>query len=225
MFRIFTLSLTSQRLMLIGATGHAWKSSRLIGVCNHAARKVSSASDFDPFSQRSRLIREAGRQEPEDPRQSCIDHLRKMVCSCGIWGYKSPRYILRDLYFPVTPAYGITYGEDGELVQVAPVPSEQPLEVYVAANVLPWGVVLEAEYGYRASAALIDSLMIIKPEFSADIGLNRYRSQGRSVNLGPLTWSPRPDVRLDLGKVVRELSDTYDVPVHVVRAPEFFFNY
>lgn len=222
MFRLFRLSISKQQLLLVGATGTKWTSSKLIGVCNHAASSGRAiALDFDPYQRSARLLRNGVVQE-NDARQVCIDHLRTMSCSCGIWGYKEPRFLLRDNYFVPNDMYAITVdGTDVYESTAVGVITTSSL-VCVGANVIPWGVVLEAEYGFRASAALIDSLMIIRPDTPATITFTL-----EAVRNGYTTsciWNDpgTAEVEVDTGAIARELSDTYGVPVRVVSAYEFF---
>lgn len=222
MFRLFTLSVTPKQLMLIGATGSHWPSSRLIGVCNRARESSRAmAIDFDPYQRSPRLMRD-GRVKEHDSRQICIDHLREMSCSCGIWGYKEPRFLLRDNYFQAEEIYGIRV--DGPFVERSGAADKitYPYTVCVGANVIPWGVVLEAEYGFRASAALIDSLMIIRPEPPAVVTFNLTPLKNGSTTecLWAAPGAEKPEA--EIGALARELSDTYGVPVRVVSAFEFF---
>lgn len=147
MYRVFHVTVYADKVVLTGAYGNEWEGRDLIGRCGGEKARYDDAIT----ALRNGYVVKR-KNHTSDTRQMCIDHLKYGEHSCGVWGYKTVAKLKADRYLVANAAPFDRYADDTA--------GFMHCHLEVLAAVRAWGVVLEGEYGWRASAARLEYLWV-----------------------------------------------------------------
>jgi hypothetical protein len=147
MYRVFHTIVHADKVVLIGAYGNEWEGRDLIGRCGGEKPRYDDAL----AALRSGYVVRRKNQS-SDTRQLCIDHLRQGEHTCGVWGYRTVERLKSDRYMVADGAPFDRCSDNMTLCMYG--------RAEVLAAVRAWGVVLEGEYGWRASAARLEYIWV-----------------------------------------------------------------
>ncbi len=149
MWRAYTVALsTSNRLVLVGATGRKWNEAEFTATCMvgesneaHMMRdRIARSNVFLP----GQLESQRRSSDLTLAHKRCKMHLEAGTCTCGVWGYRAPARIQREYL-----RSEFWCGEGA---------FTSNLEVLCAVRI--YGSIFEGVYGYRASNAEIEAMFV-----------------------------------------------------------------